>query len=388
MRGLSRTPSKSPMSALIAAFLVALVALSGCLGDDGELPAADASDCVEGDGVLEVRLLPGSGMPDSTAWYEPAEPDLDGIHTICWVNDDNMFHKIIAMPSEIDTTPQWVHDAMEMGGGHGGHHDHGGGGHGDAHGDHGGGGHGDAELLFDIEVDPGARFAMPLTDNMTGQLMVHCHPHPWMETTWVRTSNETQEYPVEVGQATFKGITSETNLTVGQSADSKWALTAPNLVKVTAFLEWKDEDQAFGGSPETLNKGDTLKIELKDPSGEVVAEKTQTHVEGKVTVEHTMNSTWPESASGTGMLDAAAKLATDRPDDTSNSGTWTVTVTLVSAPGPVQDEKGTTSDAQTTDGKESFTVTVTGIHEFGKLLEPGQAPNHGKTAANAQITPS
>ncbi len=91
-------------------------------------------------------------------------------------------------------------------------------------------------------------------------------------------------------------------------------------------------------------------------------------------------------ATGRGQAAAAAAYLAERPDDAAKSGTWTVSVKLVSAPGPVPDTDGSTAAAQSaSDGKEQFVVSYQAYHLYAKILPSGVAGGDHRAHPVAQV---
>lgn len=67
------------------------------------------------------------------------------------------------------------------------------------------------------------------------------------------------------------------------------------------------------------------------------------------------------------MMNATAKLATERPPDESAFGIWTVEVSVLSAPGLAPDEDGSTKGLPVGDGHQTWSLGVKTVHRWASV---------------------
>ena len=77
-----------------------------------------------------------------------------------------------------------------------------------------------------------------VTFDQPGVIDYHCHPHPWMVTTWDFYPDGPRSYPVNTStllvQGASEGVTAE-----GQTKELEWTL-GRNVLDISARLEWDD----------------------------------------------------------------------------------------------------------------------------------------------------
>ncbi len=338
---------------LLVGLLLGVAGLAGCTSSDPR-PIAQAST----PGDVVIRIPPGAYDPTSGGpWYSPSELPLLTPGNITWINDDIAWHRMLAYwEPAADFTPIWAQGALK------------GDGHGHSHGDTAGNAtdesqphtHGTAPAVFDISLDPGQTLTMAFDGE--GRLMVHCHPHPWMASTWDVETRIVREYPVTLETLVVQGTTGGTSTAVeGGAVERTWNLGDPNLVQVAAVLTWNDgEDDLLGNSD--LNLPDTLRLSILDAAGNVAAQAEATARLGQLPlVFNVTHDPWPPTVPGMGVTEARANLTRLHPDSTASSGTWTFRVEAVASPGPT-DQASLPEGVPGSDGKQNWNLTIEARH--------------------------
>lgn len=343
----------------LAAVVVAVAVLAGCMGEpkNGPAPLGDA---------LVVRIPEGVYDPANKGpYYLLPEVRFDGPATIRWVNDDVVYHRMIAQAVPFDGVPGWVALATHR-------HDSSGSGthtHTDAaaH-DHGG----DPSIIFDVSVEAGQTLDMPL--DFTGILAIHCHPHPWMVDEWIVARSEVSPYDVSVGRVSLAGETNGTSeLAHGSVADVLMRLQGPNLLRINASLTW-DDSLDDGPAGEATNGPDRFLLSFHGPAGERVAEARQTARQGAIWLDFQPPAyPWPTTVLAKGLTDASDRLREARPDDVTFLGKWTIRITLEDAPGPVPGQDLHDTGIEGVDGVQDWSLAVTVEQEWGQPATAGAA---------------
>lgn len=366
-----------PLGAAAVAVLLLVAGLSGCVAVDplersstnsssGENPSTSPT---AREGAV-VRIPDGAAEPASTGpSIVPGNLTAPVDASITIVNDDQAEHRLLGVLSPVDHRPFW---AASSGDGHGHDHDHGDGGHGDD-------GGGTDDPAFDVTVGPGKRTEVTLPT--AGRYEIHCHPHPWMKANWTAAPEGVDAYPVVVNRYERTGSTVE-SLDTSHAPESivSWNASAPNLEHVNVTAAWDDsEDDSPAG--ESANHPDTVQVQLKDPSGTVVAEDTRTARKGEITLAvRPDDRSWPEVVDDQNRSDAYANLQDQHPPSAAGSGWWKVHVILKQAPGPVPGVNGS-HDVPGTDGMQDVSVHVETVHIWGDVVWPGDPVEPEHTSA-------
>ncbi len=350
------TRSRAAGRAIAACLVASLVALSGCVGDDKVLePLAED--------IPTLSILPGTASPNSAGpWYE-VEGLLTTPATVRIINEDTVFHRVLAVVAD-PAGPPWADTAEEAGDGHDHDHghDHGDGGGSDAP-DH----HGADATVFDVSLEGGEWIDVEIAAD--GLLAIHCHPHPWMVASVEARPAAPPSYPVTVNQWIASASANGTTEAPGSAGSSDVPLRVglPNLVSLSALLEWDDsvDDGPLG---EDANAPDTFQVSLVAPNGEIAAREEMTARVGSLPVEFAPGDlVWPASIDAPSRRQAQLDLASRGGFE--HGGDWRVSVRLVATPGYPDGDTGATSGADVpgADGRQSWTLSVTAVHEWASI---------------------
>ncbi len=362
---------RKPRYTVLLTLLLSAAALSGCVGDDGDVDGGDGTDsvgsglaalgCPDEEGVVVAEIGAANGTATEIEGVEvktwPFDLEMVAPVTFCVINSGIAEDGLMAMPQALDDMPQWVIDYLPpaVDDGHGGHV------------------HGAAapEPVFELTVPAGE--ARSTVIETTGGLMVHGTIDQSIMGTWTVLPNMTEEYELAVHK--LKLYANGTGYAdAGDSHDVTFDVKAPNLSRITGLVSWDDseDDQDAGGG--STNKADTLQVEVVNPAGEVVegSTKKKTARQDGIVIELAIPTTeWPSMVSGVGEADAQANITSVRPDDTTGVGTWSVRVTVIAAAGVTDDSTGSLNDASTDPG-QSFNVEIQFYHEYGAVMGLGE----------------
>lgn len=153
------------------------------------------------------------------------------------------------------------------------------------------------------------------------------------------------EYPVEWTPTAASTYEDGGTLAAQESATFTFDITDGNLLRVVALVAWSDDV----GDP------DSFTVQLTGPEGTGSATSPESDA-GEVTASVTVNEA-PDTDTAPGRDPGdAADQARAFHASSAGQGTWTVVVTLVSAPGQALPGAGA---EVTPDGTNDFTLTVT-----------------------------
>ncbi len=337
--------------ATVACLTLLVAASAGCLSPDqaSELATLPA-------GIAVARIPMGAALNDEGKNFQLVQ-NPPGATTLRWINDDVVTHTVMAMAEgQVATGPM-----QNSGDGHEGHD------HAAVTSDPASG------MMFQFGLPPGESVDVPL--GAQGVVRIHCVDHTWMDVQWSNGPAglvAERQFAVNIRELVDGGnATGDT--AVGEQAELAWEITQPNLDRIEIILAWNDSADDVGPAG-AANGEDTLRVQLVDPSGAVVAEGEATSRNGVLLVVHKLEAeSWPRTIAAHSEAAAKTQLDQQRPTSHAGTGTWTTLVTTVSAPGVAPASDLDALGLPDTDGHQAWRLDFRAIHHEASFGAPGAA---------------
>lgn len=314
-------------------------ALAGCLGEDDVEVTDDVYPGCED--AVEATILEGGAL-------EPREMTLSLPTTLCLTNEDTEARSFQGMEQKLPK-PDWVPEPSVV----------------DPHADHKGN---PLTPIGPLTIQPGETQVLGDID-YHGVLMMMEVEDMDNFAVWEILPASGQTYPSYINQVILSGAT--TGDTDAGGADSYDLVVAyPDLTTISLDLRWDDAtDDDVGGS--STNGEDELELRLYDPAGELVESRKATGRAEGVRYSHDITiEPFPTEVEAVGLSNATAKMNEERPGDMTHAGTWKIEVAVLSAPGLVPDEDGSTKDLPSGDGHQEWTLSIKTVHKWAALKVP------------------
>lgn len=242
-------------------------------------------------------------------------------------------------------------------------------------------------LPAEYGIDPtGVGSALGLTRMDDAAAAGADEPEPVDETTSLALQTYASSFTTTSGQV----VTRDGYLSEGETALIPFQITQPNVTRVTARLQFADENRTPDGQ---RTRPDTFEVELKAPTGDVtggvLARSDATSGGGMAEATYTARAPpHPRELDAASEAEARAAFERNDPPDRTYAGEWTARVTMVEAQdGSVQGAPlpGLPGTAASDDGN-TWTLTIT-VETYAGSVAPKPGTQQRSDTVTLQLAP-